>query len=541
MKRNGMCPICYLRSKFGGGKIITKQELTPFDNQARKSPVMGWSSWNTFMNVISEDVIVGIADKLVETGLRDAGYIYVNIDDNWHSGERDENGDIVPDYTTFPNGMKHLADYLNSKGLKLGLYSSNGTLTCEDLPAALGNEEHDAYTFAKYGAEYLKYDFCHHIYVSKYAPLIYKIEIDKLGTGKPETYLCSNAKLEGFAKFMPCKKVDGGQYISGLDAGKGKATFKVTVPEDGKYVLTLGIRKYGSKYTKMCMAKINGKDEYVINVPEQKKMNVVARFQKIVELKSGENTIELFNPIANKRDSERMQYRKMGDALMKASKRLAEETGNPEKKMILGICEWGWGKPYLWGASAGNMWRTTPDIKCFWPWMMLIYRHNVKLHEYASEGHFNDPDSLEVGNGKLTFDENQALFAIWCMMASPLILGNDLRKMNDQVLGIVSNKDLIAIDQDELFKQGKLVKKGAVDVIAKPIVDGTAVCFFNHRGGKKTFTYDLDNLVNDNYVAAKKIEDCEIKELVNHVEIKGTTAKAALNKHSVCVFILKNK
>lgn len=123
------------------------------------TPPMGWSSWNKFACDINEAIIRDIADKMVETGLRDAGYIYLNIDDCWH-GPRDENGFITADPEKFPSGIKALADYVHSKGLKLGIYSDAGRKTCGGRPGSFGHEYQDALQYARWGVDYLKYDWC---------------------------------------------------------------------------------------------------------------------------------------------------------------------------------------------------------------------------------------------------------------------------------------------------------------------------------------------------------------------------------------------
>ena len=124
-------------------------------------PPMGWNPWNTFGENINEDVIKESADALVSTGLKDAGYEYVVIDDCWALRQRDENGFLVPDPEKFPSGMKALADYIHSKGLKFGIYSCAGTETCAGYPGSYHHEFQDAKTFASWGVDYLKYDFCY--------------------------------------------------------------------------------------------------------------------------------------------------------------------------------------------------------------------------------------------------------------------------------------------------------------------------------------------------------------------------------------------
>ena len=312
------------------------------------TPQMGWSSWNKFQTNITEDLIKDIADKMVELGLVDAGYVYLNLDDGWH-GERDEQGFIHEDREKFPSGMKALADYLHSKGLKLGIYSDAGTNTCACYAGSLGHEYQDAFMYAQWGVDYLKYDWC---------------------------------------------------------------------------------------YT----SNINPKGAYTL----------------------------------------------MRNALRKA--------GRP---ILFSMCEWGSSKPWEWAAEVGHSWRTTGDIGVgFLPipqrydengrrlWkalgVMEIVEMNEPLRQYAGPGHWNDPDMLEVGNG-MSVSEDRAHFTLWCMMAAPLILGNDITDMTPEVLSIITNKDIIAIDQDPLGIQGlRLKKEGDLQWWFKPLSDGDwAFCILN--------------------------------------------------------------
>ena len=500
-KRNKMCPFCYLRSLFMPAPA--KKEARPaYENGVRKTPLMGWSSWNTFRNNIDHDLIMDTARAMKETGLYDAGYRYVNLDDNWHSNMRDENGEWQGELVRFPDGIPALIKELNELGFKAGLYSSNGTLTCEDLPASLGRERADARTLAKWGAEYFKYDFCHNIPVPRYAPLVYAVEIAPLGSGKAAEYQVSNAILKGLARRMKCAALPGGQYVSGLDAGKGSVLFdNIVVDADGEYSLTVCIKKYG-RYEKYLGVTVNGEEKEGIMFPPQKHYNLTARFQTVVTLKAGRNSVELGNPVANARDSAAIQYRRMSRCLVDAVNEVAKERGTEPKPILFSICEWGFRKPWLWGATAGNMWRTTPDIRPWWFWIKTIYSRNVKLWKYASLGHFNDPDMLEVGNGKLTYDQNLAHFALWCMMSAPLVLGNDIRNIPRSVLDIVTDRELIAIDQDALGKQAKRVRKGLVDVLAKPLADGSvAICFFNKTKLSQKSRLDVGKIYKDDYVS----------------------------------------
>ena len=501
MRRNGMCPLCYLKKLFSRPSDVTDVFYDKkYENGAALTPPMGWSSWNTFRNQIDDKLLLETAQAMKDTGLVDAGYEYINLDDCWHSSMRDENGLLQGDLTRFPAGIPDLVEKLNALGLKVGIYSSNGTFTCEDLPASLGHEKTDAYTFAKWGVEYFKYDFCHNKKISKYAPLVFSISLAPAGGRDILTVGCEDALLFGTAKLMPDKRLPGGMYISGLDGASGKAVFKnVIVPKAGRYVLTINILKKGL-YEKFLIAHVNGESYCRFEVPSQKPFNLSARYQAFVDLKEGGNTISLFNPVRTRADSAMVQYQYMGQALKEASARVAQEQGREEKPIVFSICEWGINKPWKWGASAGNLWRTTMDIRPWWKWMKMIYERNVKLYKYSQKGNWNDPDMLEVGNGKLTPQQNRSHFALWCMMCSPLILGNDLRKMKKEVLDIITNKKLIAIDQDELGVPAKRVKKGGADVLARPLSGGRwAVCFFNKSGAKEV-SYPLEKLQADGYV-----------------------------------------
>ena len=313
-----------------------------------ETPQMGWSSWNKFQTDINEDLIKATADQMVELGLVDAGYVYLNLDDGWH-GERDEQGFVHEDLAKFPSGMKALADYLHSKGLKLGIYSDAGTNTCACYTGSLGHEYQDAYMYAQWGVDYLKYDWC---------------------------------------------------YTNNIDP-------------KGAYTL-------------------------------------------------------------------------MRNALRKA--------GRP---IFFSMCEWGNNKPWEWAAEVGHSWRSTGDIGAHFladpitydengrpRWRSLgvleIIDLNEPLRQYAGPGHWNDPDMLEVGNG-LSDAENRAHFAMWCMMAAPLILGNDITAMSPETLAIITNKELIAIDQDPLGVQGlRLKKDGDLQYWFKPLENGDwAFCLLN--------------------------------------------------------------
>ncbi|WP_225974102.1 glycoside hydrolase family 27 protein [Arachidicoccus ginsenosidivorans] len=314
------------------------------------TPPMGWNSWNTFQTHISEDLIKKTADKLVSSGMRDAGYTYLVLDDGWMSMQRDSLGYLVPDPVKFPHGIKAVIDYVHSKGLKFGLYNCAGTLTCAGYPGTRGHEYQDARRYAEWGIDYLKFDWC---------------------------------------------------SSDGLNAQEA--------------------------------------------------------------------------------------YTTMSKAIKKA--------GRP---IVFSLCEWGSSQPWNWATNVGQLWRTTGDItaEC-WDCIvdkgsysqyspMTIMDKQEALYPFAGPGHWNDPDMLEVGNGHFTEGENRAHFSMWAMMAAPLMAGNDLSRMTPTTLAILTNKNVIAIDQDSLGIQGhrKEWTADSVEVWIKPLKNNQWAVAFLNRGSK---------------------------------------------------------
>lgn len=546
LKKNNFCPKCYIK-KLQSAKNYNLPDSALYNNSAALTPPMGWSSWNAFRQNIDENLIYDMALVMKESGLLDAGYKYVNLDDCWHSSMRDENGKLQGDLAKFPSGIKALCEKVNSLGLKLGIYTSNGTLTCEDLPASLGKEAIDADTFAQWGIEFFKYDFCHNIPITGEGPDLDKIYIAPIGSLEEQVFEAETGRLTGTARIMNDNNLQSGKYVTGLGFANGAVEFdSVEVSEDGEYTLTLGIRKNG-EYEKFAQIIINSTDKYDINIPPTKTWTPVGRNQIKVKLKKGKNTIKIYNPIGSKMDSAAYQYMNMGKELKRATKEYAEKNGTEEKPIVFSICEWGKNKPWKWGRQAGNLWRTTPDIMANWPSVVGIYEVNVRLAEYAGKGGWNDPDMLEVGNGKLTYEENKTHFTLWCMMASPLILGNDLRTFrnpdgtidkDNKVLKILTNRELIAIDQDELGVQCRRYKTGIVDILVKPLADKSiAICFFNKGVTLANAKAELSDICNQSYVQTEKSNSYTAKELWSGEELTlGNTISAQLPPRGVKVY-----
>ena len=367
------------------------------------TPPMGWNTWNKFGCNVSEDLVKGAADAMVSSGMKEAGYQYIVIDDCWQV-KRNETGNIVPYADRFPNGIKPVADYVHSKGLKFGIYSDAGTKTCGGKPGGLGHEYQDAIDYASWGVDYLKYDWCN--------------------------------------------------TLPGQDA--------------------------------------------------------------------------------------RASYRNIRQAL--------DATGRP---IVLSICEWGGRQPWLWGEEVGgNLWRTTGDIQDRWAgkkeWspgnccsngMLDIVDENEPLYAHAGPGHWNDPDMLEVGNGGMTNTEYRTHFSLWAMMAAPLMAGNDIRSMNSEIRDILTNKEIIAVDQDALGLQGRRAwKEGDLEVWSRQLQDGSrAVLLLNRGGSQQTITSTWEQIGYPGHVSAA------VRDLWAHKDLGKFTGKfsAPVESHGVVLVIVK--
>jgi alpha-galactosidase len=312
--------------------------------QLAQTPPMGWNSWNKFGCDVSDQLIREMADAMVSSGLQAAGYQYVNIDDCWQVS-RDAQGNIVADPARFPSGIKALADYVHGKGLKLGVYTDAGRLTCQKRPGSFDHELQDAKTYASWGVDYVKVDWC---------------------------------------------------YSEGLD-------------------------------------------------PE-------------------------------------VQYAKFRDALAQA--------GRP---IVLSICNWGVKAPWRWGPKTGNLWRTTGDISDKYDSMLLIGFSQNGLEKFAGPGHWNDPDMLEVGNGGMDRDEYRTHMALWALLAAPFLAGNDLRSMTAETKEMLTNREVLAVDQDSKGVQGhRIWEEGPLEIWAKPLADQSqAVGLFNRSEAALTMTLDF--------------------------------------------------
>ena len=297
---------------------------------------MGWNSWNRFHLDISDPLIRAQAHALVRHGLHRRGYEYVVIDGGWE-GYHDARGVFHSNALKFPD-MKRLCDYIHGLGLKVGLHDTPGPVTCSGREGSYGHEEQDARTFAGWGIDFIKYDWC--------------------------------------------------------------------------------------------------------------------------------SASRVYRP-----DQMQFAYRKMADALRRS--------GRP---MLYSLCQYGRQEVWKWGRAVGaQMWRTTGDISDKYYRMAYIGFEQNGLERFAGPGGWNDPDCLEIGNGGMRPEEYRTQMTLWCLLAAPLFAGNDLTRMDAHTLALLSNPELIAIDQDRAGRQGRRVwQEGPLQIWLKPLADGgAAVGLFN--------------------------------------------------------------
>ena len=397
-------------------------------DQIALTPPLGWNSWNCFAHAVSADRVKRAAEAMIKSGLVNHGWTYINIDDYWQNhrnskdptlqGEfRDKDGFIAPN-ARFPD-MKGLADYVHGLGLKIGLYSSPGPWTCGGCAASWQHERQDAETYAKWGFDYLKYDWC----------------------------------------------------------------------------------SYGSI--------ASGKITNVMNIP-------------------------LWGKTATNDEGAIYPYRLMGKFLREQN-----------RDIVFSLCQYGMADVWNWGGSVnGNCWRTTGDITDTWKSMSSIGFKQDKAAPFAKPGNWNDPDMLvvgEVGWGKthpsrLTPDEQYTHISLWCLLAAPLLIGCDMEKFDDFTLNLLSNDEVLAVDQDELGKQATCVStNGEVRVYEKELADGgRAVGFFNL--GAAPVKIEFTDFAKLNLAGKQTVRDLWRQQNVTTVDTAKNALPVAIPAHGVALY-----
>jgi alpha-galactosidase len=304
---------------------------------------MGWDGYNRFGRSVTADIVEAEARALVSTGMKAAGYRYVILDGGWNLRERNSAGSLVPDPAKFPRGVKPVADYVHSLGLKFGIYASAGFYNCAwGSAGSYGHYQQDARTFASWGVDYVKLDWCNIPYWN----------------------------YPGWPQWQVSR------YLAA-----------------------------------------------------------------------------------------QMSY------ALAATRR----------PIVLDVNDWTGDGPWNWAAPLASLWRVCDDIQDSYFSMVSNFSTDIRYSSSAGPGAFNDPDMLEVGNGGMTATEYQAEFSLWAMLAAPLIAGNDLTSMTTTNRNILSNREVIAVDQDRLGREATVLSSGGGHwVLVKSLADGSrAVVFFD--------------------------------------------------------------
>ncbi|CAH0591564.1 unnamed protein product [Chrysodeixis includens] len=335
-------------------------KISGLDNGLALTPPMGWLAWERFRcntdckndpdNCISDRLFRTMTDILVTEGYAAAGYEYINVDDCWPERERDTHGRLVPDRERFPYGMKSLADYVHSKGLKFGIYEDYGNFTCAGYPGVVGHLAGDADTFAAWGVDYVKLDGCY------------------------------------------------------------------ALPADMDY----GYPEFGRQ--------LNLTNKHMVYSCSWPVYQIYAGIQ-------------------------------------------------PNFSSIIEHC---------------NLWRNFDDIQDSWASVESIIdyygNHQDVIVPNAGPGHWNDPDMLIIGNFGLSYEQSKTQFAIWAILAAPLLMSVDLRTIRPEYKAILQNRKIIEVDQDPLGIQGRRIyKHRGIEIWSRPILPiqgqyySYAVAFVNRR------------------------------------------------------------
>ena len=526
----------------------TNEKLTAMLEAAKGKlpPMMGWSTWNQFHQNISEKLVMEQAHAIKELGLLSAGYGYINLDDCWQASQREVDGCLSFDVGRFPS-KEGIVGKLNNLGFKVGIYSSCGELTCEDMPGSYGYEEIDARTWASWGIEYLKYDYCHVVdmetdphfeeesFTMGTPPILY-LAITSIDGGEERMNLASQFTLTPPAAVKE-------NAIVGLDCPRAAGSFTIDVPLEGCYQVAIGYVKTRSIHRRFALLGINDDQINEIWFPRTSGWSDTGRVTTKVNLRKGRNKFLLTNPIRGQKEDSILRYTRMGQALKRAS--------SLAKPIFFSICEHGRTKPWTWASDFAGSWRTSGDISPSWQGVMKCYEATADLWQYQKPGAYNDPDMLEVNVGEMTEDESITHFILWCMLSAPLILGLNLKEMardkKDKVLDLISNQQLIAINQDALLLQASRKKlREQLDILLKPLADGScALCVLNQsQEDTESFSLTFSEIMSLDYRLCleerEPIQGKNVMEKSDWMVMEGEVKIPEIKPHQVFLMILKN-
>jgi alpha-galactosidase len=454
-------------------------------------PPMGWNSWEAFRKELDETAIKAQVDAMVSFGLRDAGYVYFVIDGGWKSLERDAKGDLVADPKKFPGGMKALADYVHQHGMKFGLHQPAGVKDCGHAqPGSQNNEERDAKLFASWGLDYIKYDQCDYIHDPKMTPGA--PDLDKIVVRKGnQVVFATEAEapqnhISGLARIEDHRLCSGGKCVAGIGYRGGAVEVPdAEVKEAGRYTVDVHFaypyfgqnRDHFKQVT--FFVRVNGGPPQRVDLPYDLRHRYTAGMVSVeVDMKAGHNRIVVDNPWSQE-ENVRRAYVKMASALNRTGRQFVFSTSGAPR-------------PWLWAQPVAHLWRTAGDLSPrFTPSIMGTVDRQEETLCWAGPGFWADPDSLQFGArsyqepkgnppAPMTQSECRAQFSLWAVMAAPLILGMDLRNVDDATLKVILNRDVIAVDQDPLGIPGRrILRDGELEVFTRRLADGQAVVLLN--------------------------------------------------------------
>lgn len=469
----------------------------PRSDDLAVTPPMGWISWGQFHQEIDEALIRQHADALVESGLRDLGYEYVIVDGGWRAPQRDAEGNLQADPERFPSGIKALAEYVHSRGLKLGLHQPVGQTDCRGASpgtqSAPGGSyeakaQHDAETLAEWDVDYVKFDRCRFAFTEGSVPGA--PDVDKITVRRGDQVVLSREAeapdnvIRGGARVSACERCSGGAMVEAIGIEDGSLVLvNVAVPEAGDYEIDVSFvfvnrgqfdRSYGVEPYAAYVGINRARPEHVRHAATRPVDGTVFHVTTTARLDDGRNTVLISNP-SSEEEQLRQAYVAMGQAL--------KSTGHPIVYSLSGAS-----RPWLWARSVGHLARTGFDNVAWWDSgrsgqstpaaVVNAIDLNAPLARYAGPGYWNDPDMLEVGVnhpdirgrflGRLTTEEARSQFSMWAMMAAPLFASADLRTMSRSTRDILGNEEVIAINQDPLGRQATRVRVDAGERVPSP-------------------------------------------------------------------------
>ena len=498
---------------FTNGKVLEGKKTG-------RLPAMGWNSWNAFGSGNTEALTKAMADKLVELGLSDLGYKYVVLDDGCYKSER-ENGKLANEPVKFPSGFKALSDYVHERGLKFGMYNDIGTNLCAGAAVGTcGFEKTDAKSYLDWGVDFLKIDNCYYLWDNatfsnpENAKYVFAPNLRKIQLKKADFCLLLNADmgiLEGCGGSLKDGFATGIGTFDGTNTGitpvgpmSSELVFELDVKNAGDYDLTVdyasGLQNGCGEWLQIAVENSCGTKIFFDNLlPASPDSSTFIQSAPVkIKLEAGKNKIRLMNH--RRQENTLCSYAAMLNGLNEAK---------PGHDMLISLCEWGKTQPQNWGYKVGDSWRILNDITFrvgadgnpgFGAWtdpgtpsVTSQYNKAVVMDEFSGlDKGWNDPDMLMIGMNGLTPTMCKTHFTMWCMMNSPLMLGLDLRRVTkgDELYNIISNREMIALNQDKLGIQAKrifttiqssdaatapdktyITDNDRVDVLAKPLTE----------------------------------------------------------------------